>query len=412
MKKITLIIITSCFFGCKKEDIKKDGTGAVIEKSYKWKAPLTENDWIWSADVQVPIFDGKFITATHFEANAKLAALDIYTGETEWEWDDYIGLDVEDVFLDMMWPYVFDNLLTFQKGSRSYCIDMSTGQTKWKLQAEQSFGTHLTGKEEEYLLTGFEGRDTLGLEVYYKLSRNIRTGELMDQLPLPEFELFENTANIGLRGVGGVLFEDSGKKYFLFDYNKYEDHWVATPFISLFNRTDNIWEYTEKQVLPKHRTNTFTNFPAIEDEIIVTSIGNYICANDLWTGDSIWTFECGGGFLFGGFFIHEGRIYAMAEAEALYCFDLHTGSVIWRQDHDGLGTTSKMSHLNGVIYFSSGGSGTLMAVDMATGDIIWNLKTPDGQPYKEVAVYPGDTDSGPIILTATYQNAYCFEAVR
>ena len=58
-------------------------------------------------------------------------------------------------------------------------------------------------------------------------------------------------------------------------------------------------------------------------------------------------------------------------SKALYCLDLHTGAVIWKQDYDGLGTSSRMSHLNGVLYFSSGGSGTLMAVEMATGKILW-----------------------------------------
>ncbi len=131
-----------------------------------------------------------------------------------------------------------------------------------------------------------------------------------------------------------------------------------------------------------------------------------------WTGDSIWAYDCGGNFSFGGFLVHEGRIYAMAEAVALYCLDLYTGAVIWEQDYGLFGTTSKLSHLNGVLYFSNGGNGNLMAVDMADGKILWNIDSPDDEAFKEVAVYPGKSGEKPLVLTATYQNAYCYEAVR
>ncbi|MEZ4953757.1 MAG: hypothetical protein R2825_09285 [Saprospiraceae bacterium] len=42
-----------------------------------------------------------------------------------------------------------------------------------------------------------------------------------------------------------------------------------------------------------------------------------------------------------------------------------------------------MSHLNGILYFSSGGNGNLMAVDMANGKIIWNIDSPDGEVSKK-----------------------------
>ena len=400
------------FFSCKKDQILKDDSGAIIKKSFVWKKPLTHNQWIWSGSIQLPIFEDKYITATHFEANAKLAALDIFTGETKWEWEDYLGIDRDTVFLNLHWPYAYQNLFIFQKGPRSYCIDMATGQTVWKVEADQGFGSYLTGTKNEFISAGDNG-DTMGYKFYVDFVGDIYTG---DKYPLPHpanFELIpNNSAQIATATNGGVLFENNGKKYLLSGYAKGAENWNVLPFLGLYNRTDNKWEYSEKQILPKHQRNSIFNFPVISDNIVVTSVGNHICANELWTGDSIWVRDCNGNFQYGGFLVLDGRIYAMAEAVALYCLDLHTGAVIWMQDYDGLGTTSRMSHLNGVLYFSSGGSGTLMAVDMANGKIIWNLESPDEQSFKEVAVWPGGGGKKPLILTATYQNAYCFEAVR
>ncbi len=409
----TSILILLGFQGCKKDQISKDDTGAIIKKPYIWKSPLTNNQWIWSGAIQLPIFEEKYFTATHFEANAKLAALDIFTGETVWEWNDYLGRDKDTIFLDLTWPYRYENILIFQKGPRSYCIDLTTGQTVWKIEASQGFATYLTGTKTEFLSQGYNG-DTMGYRYYVDYLGDIYSGT---KYPLPHPDNFElipnNSAQLATATNGGVLFEVNNKKYLLSGYAKSAENWNVLPFLGLYNRTDDKWEYTEKQILPKHWTHSISNFPIISENIVVTSVGNHICANELWTGDSIWAYDCGGNFDYGGFLVHEGCIYAMAEAKALYCLDLHTGTVNWKQDYDGLGTTSRMmSHLNGVLYFSSGGSGTLMAVDMATGKIIWNLESPDDESFKEVAIYPGKDGKKPLILTATYQNAYCYEAVR
>ncbi len=411
--KILFTVTVFLFFStCKKEDLVKDDTGAIIKKPYVWKRPLTENQWIWSGPIQVPIFQDKYITATHFEANAKLAALNIFDGEVEWEWNDYLGKDIESIFLSLKWPYYYENILIFQNGPRSYCIDMATGQTVWKVTADQGFGTYLTGTKDEFLSQGDNG-DTMGYRIYADYVGNIYTG---DKYPLPRpanlVLIPDNSAQIAVATNGGNLFEANGKQYLLSAYAKGAENWNVLPFLGLYNRTEDRWEYSEKQILPKHWTHSISNFPIISEDIVVTSVGNHICANDLWTGDSVWAYDCGGNFDFGSFLVLDGRIYAMAEAKALYCLDLHTGAVIWKQDYDGLGTTSHLSQLNGVLYFSSGGSGTLMAVDMATGKIIWNLESPDGENYKEVAIWPGGGGKKPLILTATYQNAYCYEAVR
>ncbi len=409
INKISIILTSFLILtSCKKDDIiKKDETGAIIEKQYVWKKTLTENQWVWAGEIEVPIFEEKFITATHFKENAKLASLDIFTGETKWEWNDYIGKDKNEIFLSLFWPYFYENILIFQNGPRSYCIDMSNGQTVWKMEEEQGFHTYLTGTEEEFLSQGVNG-DTMGYEIHVDFVGDIYTGEKYPLPPPANYDFMPgNPAGIAVATNGGTLFEANGKKYLLSSYAKGEENWEVLPLLGLYNRTEDRWEYSEKQILPKHQRNTIANFPIISDDIVVTSVGYHICANDLWTGDSIWAYDCGGGFDTGGFFVHEGRIYTLAKQAGLYCLDLYTGKVIWRQTRDKIGYGSKMAHHNGVIYTTNSG---LVALEMETGEFIWHIGF--GEGYKEVAVYPGKEGQPPLVLTATYQNAYCYEAVR
>lgn len=399
-----LLLLGSCQ---KESSFKKDETGAIIEKDYIWKKPLTQNQFIWSGRINVPIFKDKFITATHFEENAKLTALNIFTGETEWEWNDYLGIDQDTVFLDLKWPYIYENLLLFQKGPRSYCIDMVTGQTTWRKESGHTFHNYLGGTDDEFLSKTVIG-DTLGYEIEFDFIGDVFTGERHSIQP-PKFEIIDNTGKIGIRSTRGNLFEANGKQYFLSTYAKFSEHWIALPFLALYNRTDAKWEYTEKQVLSPHLRNVVANFPVIIDDIVVTSIGYHMCANDLWTGDSLWVYDCKGGFDTGGFFIHGGRIYTLAKQAGLYCLDLYMGNVIWHQTRDDIGYGSKMSYLNGVIYTTHG---TLVALDMETGGFLWDIESPDGEGFKDVAVYIGGDGERSLVLAATFQNAYCYEAVK
>ena len=407
-KFILVYTIILLFCGCQKENtLKKDETGAIIVKDFIWKMPLTQNQFIWSGRMNVPIFEKKFITITHFGENAKLAALNIFTGETEWEWNDYLGIDQDTVFLDLKWPYYYNNLLIFQKGSRSYCIDMNIGQTVWKEESPYTFHNYLGGSGEEFLSKRILG-DTLGYEIEFDFIGNIYSGDRYS-IPPPKFEIIDNAGAVGIWSTRGQLFESDGNQYFLSTYVKFAEHWIALPFLALYNRTQQKWEYSEKQILPKHLRNYVANFPIISENIVVTSVGHHMCANDLWTGDSLWVRDCGGGFDTGGFFIHEGRIYTLAKRGGLYCLDMHTGDIIWRQTRNNIGYGSKMAYLNGVIYTTHG---TLVALEMGTGEFIWDIDSPDGEGFKDVAVYQGIDGERSLVIAATFQNAYCYEAVR
>ena len=91
-----------------------------------------------------------------------------------------------------------------------------------------------------------------------------------------------------------------------------------------------------------------------------------------------------------------------------------SGRELWRQNGGSVfGTTSRLVDLNGILYYRNGGRGRLQAIDAQTGELLWNLKSPDEESWKpEINVLPAKDGKPPLILTSTYLHAVALEAIR
>jgi outer membrane protein assembly factor BamB len=418
MKQICIYIFLFVAFACNKEEISRETRnteGVVVEKDYIWKTPLTDKAWVYHGGTNVPIYEGKFITATQFGEYPKLAAVDIFTGEIVWEWNDFIGNDVNQDFIRIKWPYVYENRMIFKEGPRTYCIDLDTGQTLWNDLGSQEFSLsgHITGYKDQYFFEGQSSEDTLDY-IHWTSYIGSVYGPDFEEIPYAPYDFIAHDwERIANWYTGGKMFERDGKEYFVCTYQRVLDLYMLWSSLNLYNVTDQRWEYSQKELLPPHNRNNAVGFPQIENDIVVTAIGNHICANDLMTGDSLWTFDTKGNMVFGGFIVHDGCVYAQSEVQGLYCINLQTGEQKWKMWHYALGTTSQMAHLNGVIYFVNGGNGNLMAVDMETGELLWDIESPDRESFnREVEVYEGGPGEKNMVVTSTYQSALAYEAVR
>ena len=187
---------------------------------------------------------------------------------------------------------------------------------------------------------------------------------------------------------------------------------------ALYNLTKHKWIYDRAEYLGVTRSN-INFYPIIYNHKIYSVYSNGILCHDLMTGAKKWQTDVGSsaGFGFGGIIIEENRLYANSNDGYLYCFDLETGSLIWKIRSSG--SSTKMSYLNGVIYFVGGGDGKLHAVEAATGKYLWRLESPDKAANKNAyfqsslcAVVPGKNGAKGKVVVLTGLNAYCYEAER
>ena len=158
--------------------------------------------------------------------------------------------------------------------------------------------------------------------------------------------------------------------------------------------------------------------PEIIDGKIYQNIGKFATCNNITTGELIWRRELDGPGSFGGVLISEPDnkmiISTLSGSKKTYGLDLETGNISWITTTTG--NNGQPYALNGVAYFTSNGDGKLHALDIATGDYIWKIDSPDDSSNNsfrgELTGIPGKNGEKGRIFTSSFLNAFCFEAAR
>ena len=144
--------------------------------------------------------------------------------------------------------------------------------------------------------------------------------------------------------------------------------------------------------------------------------GRGLACYDPLTGEPIWSASFPQGFGSSGFIIADNKLIANCEDTFTYCLDPLTGRQLWQEKSSG--TSTPISYLNGVVYFSGGGDGRLHAIDATTGKHLWRVKSPDevvnpGAWFYGVCVaVAGKEGSKGRVIVTTGLNAYGYEAIR
>ena len=134
------------------------------------------------------------------------------------------------------------------------------------------------------------------------------------------------------------------------------------------------------------------------------------------TGKPIWSVPFPEGFGPSSFIITDNKLIANCEDTYTYCLDPLTGRQLWKEKSSG--TSTPISYLNGVVYFSGGGDGKLHALDATTGKHLWKLKSPDESVnsgawfYGVCVAVPGKNGGKGRVVATTGLNAYGYEAIR
>lgn len=136
------------------------------------------------------------------------------------------------------------------------------------------------------------------------------------------------------------------------------------------------------------RKNRIAAAPVVADGRIFTmDTGSAVTATStsgatLWSADLTASFDKGGGQSSGGLATAGGRVFATTGYGELVALDAATGAVVWRQRVDA--PISGAPATDGQAVYVSGGDGSAWAVNVADGKVIWQVV---GTPGK--AAYVG-----------------------
>ena len=130
-----------------------------------------------------------------------------------------------------------------------------------------------------------------------------------------------------------------------------------------------------KTLLPERNSNVA--LPLIEGDRVYFQTDIAVYCFNLLTGQVVWRQDFGGGhgFLTTNLLIVGEKLIAGPHDTDLFAVDKMTGKVIWRNVDSG-GSRNYMVHYKGRIYFTAMGSAKLHCVDLATGINIFAERPP------------------------------------
>ena len=419
-KKITfigLILVLSVFMtqSCRKDlpSLDRTANGLVVSRSYNWKTPqYSGGPSMTGSYFKSPIYyNGNIAVPTIGEGKQYMTLLDSDNGNILWKWSDLFQPDTEQI--DIYYYYQQGNLLTYQKGKRSYCINMDTGATQWKFRRDMFFDVRIQKENDNYIsyapIINIDGNSE---QVAFK--GNINTGEISSFLSANI-----SSSYISPIGVGGIVYLNQlpdQEDLLLITYAEPLPDWKVNSFFGLYNRQTDTWIWDRKLISPPTVNSSVFTPPQFCDNKIVANVGKKLVCHDIATGEQLWSRSFAQDFMFSGFVIAEGKIVANCEDGYTYGIDPATGTILWQTR--SAGTSGRMSYLNGVVYFVGGSTGKLHAIDVASGRMLWaidatNLGEGDDD-FRENGVYilPASSEHSARVVALTYKNAYCFDAER
>jgi len=411
-----LLMLFGCN-ACNKDNSTQLINGVAVSLPHLWvQSIFTRITGIPSVKSSVVFGNGVLIPGIKNNNNS-LIFLNTQTGEKIWEWQDFIEIR-DDIWVQK--PFIKDNLLFFQIAYWNYCIDLNTGKTVFKNVFNQGFEGNAYGLGD-YLYSSY-GYNRTGVSfptngsTVYRASIKNGIPEFIAQPKYDSIGIDESKVDYGtIVGISpyvlnldtliAVGFKDPPKKTIFGDKS----------LLGIYNVTRKEWK-TEREIIDSVIMHGLQQQPQVwQNKIYLCGSGFFTC-NDAVTGKSIWKMAINGDFLFSGFIIQNGRVYANDSYGNLHCIDANTGKQYWTETTSG--TSSDMVYLDGVIYLVGGGDGLLHAVDAETGTTLWKVKSPDlalhsdGYFDRFCAVVPGSFGSKGRIVVSTGYNAYCYEAAK
>lgn len=431
MKTSQYLLIFLCLYSCKSEDdsIIYDSTGVATKLPHIWNTSITDDGNITPVVISVPISDseGNILIGGGKGGQTpsrKIIKLNSQNGSKLWEWNDVQSLKLDPntkdpIYIDREAYYINQNKMYFNYGSSSYCINLENGTTQWKYKTDLNNFSINAGIDNYFFSSNFDYPNQ-GNEKLYIGS--------IDPFKKEEVLLIPNYTDVDKPSVFWKLgripqittFKKNSDLFIAFAVNNplssdEPNNAKAITELNLYNLSEKKWVY-QKVATNTNKETTGCGFLTFKNEKLYFVSANTVHCNDAMTGVEIWKTNIGTFSLFSSLSVENNKFYAACEDRFLYCLDINTGQVLWKEQNTG--TCSPISYLNGVLYYLGGGDGKLHAVDADTGKHLWKLNSPDLTKnvgaffYGVCAAVPGKNGQKGRVIGTTGLNAYCFEAIR
>lgn len=267
----------------------------------------------------------------------------------------------------------YDELLIYLCDSDPRAVDLSTGNLVWH--------TEIPGGDQGPFMTAYGDKlfhtYTDGPNPFYKSTLMIGDIQTQQWDSVFYIDMFDNWS-VDLYPPG-VQVQDDGDTILLFHCRMWNDEpsYTERTDVYAYNMTADSIVWVIEDIDPAGGSTVWS--PVIyNDKAYFQGAYSLFCI-DVATGNILWTWETPG---FGddlnmtGPYVFMNKVYLCMYSGKVVALNPETGEELWLKDDFGF-NPSTLTGFDGVLYFTSEGSGKLFAVESATGATRWELESPN-----------------------------------
>ena len=411
-----VILITLSFFSCRK-DIAQDPANDVVDLVPEWQHDMDTLDnkqFVFSKPVVYqgdPVFTVYSLSGCNYGTADMVTSIHSETGLKQW------GFNLDNpCAYHGNYVHLHDNILVINSTNHLQGYDLKTGNKLWEI--EFFVNPYFSGAAAQ----GFG--DRLFLEVYsgYKFQEN--TSALMEinvntgqHRILIEYDLVTNYGSPGVNPPTLWLNPADGDSilFFLHGYkNLNQNIFFPNGSLSAFSLKEDkiLWQLDSLGRYKKGHSK-----PVIYDNKVYTYMEKKLYCIDATSGEQLWDFAVDTAisgvepFDWWNIVAYEGKIIAGASDYGMYCFDANTGQIIWHNIQHQIAASYELVVHNDAVYFYSNFFRHMVGVDVHSGNIICNIKTPKNGTYFNGEIITFDEEKNLLYLTDNW-STYAYRPVR
>ena len=318
MKTFITIIVTSLFLAasCSREkpviqEIQYDNNGVIISLPYQWKKSLHKKEVVSNGLIDFPIYyNGNIaIPTTNGQDNKFLTMINSDDGNTIWSWNDCYLPYSDQIYI--YYHYQYNNLLTYQNGTQSFCINLDNGTTHWKIRRDEPFDVRVYSNGQNSFFYNVPIVNESGYNDYAIHKCDIDNGNITEFVRANYLGDYINPRN-SIGAITNITKLPDNDNLYAITYMEPSPDWVIDTYLGLYNADTKEWIYERKLMAPP-TMNSSAYEPKIYNNKLYAWVGKNIVCHDLSTGEQIWIKQFPQDFLFSGFIIAEDKIIANNE---------------------------------------------------------------------------------------------------
>ena len=387
MNFFKILILSVLVFSCAKKNENIESVSCEKnqppESNLIWQVPLAVvgEDTISSRSMTPILHDNKVLhsslgysatgSETFFYRNAE-------TGEKIWEWNDASFGSTP----HSRGAFKFeDNLVLSSRGS-VYVIDVNDGQKKWD--SPYTFANvRISGVDDDVYFVTVDKALNADTTTLIKSSIESQNWTSVFSINKQDNDGYspEIEPPLGWKNSQGETILIFQSRYYNFSIGKGK----VDLFAYNLDQDSLVWSDIDIE----ETGNASIQSPIIKDDRLYFQGQSTLFCYDLNDGEVVWKRTFSTGFGSSNSAIAEGKIIINAYSKNIYALDLATGDIIWENSETETENSTSMVYHNGNVYFISEGRGKLLGIQVSDGEVVLEMDSPNDTGFNGVGLRSG-----------------------